>query len=385
MDFKNHRYWGGFVNYGTNNTPNLRNGSLITCGNNGGNYAAPDSDGIVITFPSFASRITRGLGLWNEGANTNYALQSRDLSNAAWTKTNCTAARTQIGADLLTNSASLLTATAASATCLQAITLVSTQVVGSAYIKRITGSGAIEMTIDGGTTYTNITSQIGSARFTWVEVAAQTLVNPSIGFRIATSGDAIAVDFTQLENVLGGNVKATTPIITTSATSSRGAELPSFGTTGTGFNDGQRIIDYYQLKRPVSAYIEASGNGVSGCVTKGGGNTSNIRLSGICDGSVATLGSSTGSVSAVSANSGIYGRGNVNKATMRVNGFGNAVCLNGGAIATGNRIVDFVSASDNHMGLGNRGAGDQSINGYIGRFTLFPYELTDGQMIELTR
>jgi hypothetical protein len=385
MDFKNHRYWGGFVNYGTSNTLNLRNGSLLTVANNGGNYAAPDINGIYTVFPVYSPRITTGFGLWNEGPNTNYALHSRDLSNVAWTKTSMTATRNQIGADLLPNGASLLTATAANGTCLQAITLASTQVIGSALIRRVTGSGTIEMTIDGGATYTNITSQINSSRFTWVEVAAQTLVNPSIGFRITTSGDAIAVDFSQLENVLAGNVKATTPIITTTASSSRGNELPMFNTTGTGYNDGQRIIDNYQRGRPVSAYIEASGNGVSGCVLKGGGNLGNIRLSGVCDGGVARLGSSTGSVDALSANTGTSGRGNINKIAMRINGFGNAVCLNSGAIAAGNRIVDFVGAADTHMGFGNRGAGDQSINGYIGRFIFFPYELTDAQMIDYTR
>ena len=385
MDFKNNRYWGGFVNYGTSNTLNLRNGSLMTVANNGGNYAAPDINGIVTVYPQYAARITTGFGLWNEGQNTNYALHSRDLSNAAWVKVNTTAARTQIGADLLTNGATLLTATAGLATTLQPITLASTQVIGSAYIRRVTGTGTIEMTIDGGLGYTDITSQINSTRFTWVQIPNQTLLNPSIGFRITTSGDAIAVDFTQLENVLASNTNATTPIITTTATSARGNELPMFGTTGSGFNDGLRIIDYYQHGRPVSVYIEVSGNGVSGCVCKGGGNRGDIRLSGVCDGTVATLTSSTGSTNAVSANSGTSGRGNINKIAMRVNGAGNAVCLNAGAVATGNRTVSFAGLGETHMGFGNRGAGDQSINGYIGRFTLFPIQLSDGQMIELTR
>lgn len=385
LDFKNNRYWGGYINRGTGNNSSLRSGTLMSAGNGGGNYAAPNSRGLVTVFPQYTPRITDGFGLWNEGPNTNYALQSRDLSNAAWTKTNMTAARTQVGADQLTNGATLLTATAANATCFQAITLASTQVIGSAYIRRVTGTGTIEMTMDGGATYTNITSQINSNSFTWVEVVQQTLTNPSFGLRIVTSGDAVAVDFTQLENTQHGNLKATTPIITTTATATRGNELPQFGTTSTSFNDGLRIIDFYYFRRPVSIYMEASGNGTSGTVSvMGGGNFSNHRITGVVNGTVGTHRTATSATLATTVNSGVAGRGNINKLMVRTNGFGNAICLNGGAIATGPGSPDQVNITDNHCGFGNRGAADQSINGYIGRATFFPYDVSDAQMIQYT-
>lgn len=387
MDFKNFRCWGGFINYGSTNTGTLRNGSLMSQLNSVA-LTAPDIDGTIINFPVACHRITRGLGLWVEGGNTNYLLRSRELENASWTKTNMTVTRNQIGADNAANSACLLTATAANGTCLQSITRVSTQYVGSAHVRRSVGTGTVEMTMDNGTTWVDITSQINSSRFTWVEMPQQTVTNPVFGFRLGTNGDAIVVDFTQLENVLNGVAAATTPIVTTTASVGRGTNYPQFGTTATGFNDGQRIIDTYQYGRPVSAYIEASGNGTASGVVKGGGSGAYLRLTNFCSGGTANFASnsSTGSVSAVTANTGTYGRGNINKCVIRINGTKNSVCLNGGAIADGNYKVSFDPlGSDNHMAFGNRGANDQPLNGYICRFAFFPYELTDGQMIEMSK
>jgi len=166
---------------------------------------------------------TGDMGALIEGAATNVAIQNRDLTNVAWTKTNCTAAKDQIGPDGVTNSASSLTATGATATCLQSITLASSARMQSAFVKRISGSGVIEMTTDGGTTWVAILP-----RTYWDQafIPVQTVTNPSVGFRITTSGDAIAVDFVQNETATGSTmVAATSPIATTTIAASRGADL----------------------------------------------------------------------------------------------------------------------------------------------------------------
>ena len=137
------------------------------------------------------------LGLINEPiAATNIARQNRDLTNAAWTKTNITAAKTQTGIDGVANSASLITASAANGAVLQTVTLASSQRFQSAYVKRVTGSGVVNMTTDGGATWTAITV---TGSYTRVSIPAQTVTNPSFGFQIVTNGDAIAVDFVQNE------------------------------------------------------------------------------------------------------------------------------------------------------------------------------------------
>jgi hypothetical protein len=167
-------------------------------------------------------------GLLIEEARTNVVLQNRDLTNAAWTKTSCTAAKTQTGIDGVVNSASSLTATGANATCLQAITLGSSARYQSAYVKRLTGSGVVNMTMNGGTTWTPVTV---TANWTRVEIPTATLANPSVGFQIVTSGDAIAVDYVQNEN----GVVATSAMPTTSSTVTRAADVAVM--TGSNFSD----------------------------------------------------------------------------------------------------------------------------------------------------
>jgi hypothetical protein len=160
-----------------------------------------------------------------ETTKTNRALFNRDMTNAAWVKTTMTAAKDQTGIDNVANAASSLTATAANATVLQAIVLASGARAQSAFVKRITGVGVIQMTMDGGTTWTAIPV---TGAYVQVSIPTQTLANPSFGFRIVTSGDAIAVDMVQNED----GIDVTTPIATAGAIASRNTDdyrLPFFG------------------------------------------------------------------------------------------------------------------------------------------------------------
>jgi hypothetical protein len=61
-------------------------------------------------------------GILVEEARTELCLHNSDLTNAAWTKSNLTTAKTATGPDGVANSATTCTATAANATALQAIT-----------------------------------------------------------------------------------------------------------------------------------------------------------------------------------------------------------------------------------------------------------------------
>jgi len=162
---------------------------------------------------------TSGVALgtrWEEG-RTNRVIQNRDLTQAAWTKTSCTAAKTATGIDGVSNSASTLTATGSNATCLQSITNGSAQRVPTTFVRRRTGSGTVEFTMDNGSTWTVISPTTSWARF---ELAAATLANPTIGFRIVTSGDEIDVDFVQEES----GAYSTSPIATTTTAVTRGAD-----------------------------------------------------------------------------------------------------------------------------------------------------------------
>ena len=181
------------------------------------------SDGLLQSFASGAPRLVYDRvtlapqGILVEEARTNVVLWNRDLTNAAWTKTDITAAKDQTGIDGVASSASKITATAGNGTCLQAITLASSARQQSAWVKRVTGSGVVQMTTDNGTTWAAVTV---TASWTQVTIPVQTLANPTVGFRIVTSGDAIAVDFVQNEAGTG----ASSPIPTTTASVTRAAD-----------------------------------------------------------------------------------------------------------------------------------------------------------------
>lgn len=189
------------------------NGRLRTLVHSQPRYQALDLDN---------DAVRETVSLLTEPSAINRALWNRDLTNAAWVSGGggVTKTKDQTGLDGVANSASKLVAAGANATCLQAITLASSTRMQTAYVKRVTGAGTIHMTTDGGATWTVITV---TSAWTRVSVPAQVVTNPSIGFRIVTSGDAIAIDCVQNET----GAVATSPIATTTVAVTRVAETLS--------------------------------------------------------------------------------------------------------------------------------------------------------------
>jgi hypothetical protein len=155
-----------------------------------------------------------------EPSAQNLVLHSRDLTNAVWSGTTVTTAKNAVGADGTASGATRITATAASGTVLQALSHASQSRVFSAYIRSVTGTGAIQLTTNGGTNWTTVTI---SSTYKQVACDAQTVASGTIGIRMAVSGDVIEVDFTQGEV---GPV-ATSPIPTTAAPVSRNGDVIS--------------------------------------------------------------------------------------------------------------------------------------------------------------
>lgn len=146
-------------------------------------------------------------------ARTNVVLWNRDLTNAAWTKTNITATMDVAGVDGVPNSATRLQSTAANGTCLQAITLGSSARFQSAYVKRLSGTSVIQMTMDNGATWTTVTL---TTSWTRVSIPTQTLANPTVGFKIVSTLNDIAVDLVQNESgtAATGAIPTTTVAVT---------------------------------------------------------------------------------------------------------------------------------------------------------------------------
>jgi len=152
-------------------------GSLISFTSGGGYFK--NSDGYYQLLPTNVPKFT--------GARVviNLARYTEDLSNAVWVKTNCTPSGTTLTAD------------AANATCLQTWTGVNDKAVYRVDIQRVTGTGDIDLTVDGGTTWTTITLSGVEETFS---IAQSAVTNSAFGVRIVTSGDEITFDKHQLQD-----------------------------------------------------------------------------------------------------------------------------------------------------------------------------------------
>ena len=195
-------------------------------------------------------------GLLAEPTGTVVSLYDRDLTNAVWTATNVTAAHNATGIDGVANSASTITASSAGGTILQSITLSSSQRAQSAFVKGVTVTGNVQMTMDGGSTWTTLSSsncnQNGtttgvapvSSQAVWLRcsIPSQTIANPSVGFKFANNSDSIIVDFVDNEN----SATPTSPIQTTSAAFVRSADTITPGgafstAAGTGVSRAKSV------------------------------------------------------------------------------------------------------------------------------------------------
>lgn len=152
-----------------------------------------------------------GWGAPQEPARTNLWLRNTDLQNAGAhglnTATNITVADGG-SAGVYTHNFCTLTATAGNGTFTQAITATVASYTTSFWIRRRTGSGAIELTADG-STWAAVTVTGLWSRVSVTQTASAAALN--IGLRIVTSGDAVDVDLAQYE--LGAYPSSTIPTL----------------------------------------------------------------------------------------------------------------------------------------------------------------------------
>lgn len=136
----------------------------------------------------------------------------RDMTNAAWTATDITAAKDGVGIDGVANSCSRLTCDVDGGKITQTLTAAASSRTYHCFIKRVTGTGTISLTQDDGATSTDITSSINASTFTRVALNASQL-NAVFGIIMGTATDVILVDFNQFE----AGAFATSPMATAGA------------------------------------------------------------------------------------------------------------------------------------------------------------------------
>lgn len=304
-------------------------------------------------------------GYLAEGAATQLvtpAAAVRDMTNAAWVKTSLTATKTSTGIDGAASACTRLTASGANGTALFTLTAAASSRTYSCYIKRVTGSGSIQLTQNNGGAWTTVALPL--AGFNLVQLNASQL-NAVFGIRIVTIGDAIDVDVNQFE---AGDF-ATTPI---PAAGTRGADQLVYQMSGNA------------LATTGTAYVETSAERPSGTtgsyamlyfgvgagvllVPTGSADT----VAQISDGT--NLATKTGLTSAVNS---------VRKRAASWGAGGLAVTGDNLAVATGTFDGDIGSAS---VALGYRAAlNDSYLYGTLKNVRLYPTQMTNALLQQTT-
>lgn len=375
-DFDKQRYWenrqvysdlagwvaaGGGSAFSRSSSATYFDGSLV--------QTASSNVARFHTIPGTSNR-----GILIEAAATNVVLWNRDLTNAAWTASNVTVVKDQTGADGVANSASSLTATAANGTVLQAITLASSARAQSAWVKRLTGTGTINMTMDNGSTWTAI---VPTASWSPLDIPTQTLANPTVGFRIVTSGDAIAVDFVQNEN----RDYRTTPIATTTVSVTRAADVLSYANGGSIINatEGTLFAEWVTPLKGAATFFprvlslhKASDSLNQNVFLYHRRNGSDFAL---CDVSNGSGGSSA------SLTLGTYVFGSVSKMAGAYKLDDYAGCFNGGTVQTDTSGALPVGLDE--FGIGHR-IGSNQLDGIVKRIGYWQSRLANAQLQALT-
>jgi hypothetical protein len=340
--------------------------SLLTCTRASTGYAQ-NAAGLWLPFSDNVLRAT-DLGILTETARTNIVLHCRDLANAAWTKSNVTATKNQTGIDGVSNSASSITATSANGTALQTITSASALRCQTAFVKRLVGSGAIQMTMDNGSTWTAVTV---TSSWTRVTIPNQTLTDPTVGFRLAVSGDSIAVDFVQNENASF----ASSPIATTSGSATRAADdIKLTDPSAVDRTKGTFYVEWVDYGPGTGATRSLFGNRISGA--------DHFNLSVASDKVTFSLASGgVGSCSLVSTASVTAG---LQRAAVAyaVNDFAMATSVDAGALVTDNSGA-IPTGSPNVIGVGELGNGAFQAFSYIKKLRYRPARVANALLQQM--
>jgi hypothetical protein len=358
---------GGTQPYGNNNN----DGRFFRDPSNTTVVYVPNAAGVLVAQAAAGLRRT-DRGVFSYMSGTNSLLWNRDLTNVVWTKTNVTAAKTQVGADGASNSATLLTATANGGTVSQAITSTAVQRVFSVDIKRVTGTGTVQLSLDAGATQTDITAGLTTG-YTQ-QFATQNNLNPVAQITMGTSGDQITVDFCQMcsTTISGLNIPTQQRYLTTTATVINSQTRPNVASADAGplFPVTNAPFAFYwqgRSERPTGGYV----------ITSDGNLFCNVDNNG-------AVHFSENPADSVTANS-VWrtGLSQVNKVAGYCTASTIKVACNGNLGSTGSGVV--FSGTQTHWDLGTNGAGANTIMGINERAAFGPnLTFTDAQLIAMT-
>lgn len=210
-----------------------------------------------------------GVAFWPSTTNVIASGVYRDFTNAAWTKTN---GSISAGDVVLIDGTTVadkntFTASANNATILHSVyTSPSGTHAGGFFVKRKTGTGIIRITVDGGPTWVDVTSQI-DADDMWhlVQTYGASVTNPQIGLNLATSGDEVYLDWAQLD--VGFPYVSVYPITGGSTIANSRFKLIGSGNVpklikdskGSIYTEQRMLPANYNMNNPRIAYMNSLG------------------------------------------------------------------------------------------------------------------------------
>jgi hypothetical protein len=319
-------------------------------------------------------------GLLIEATSTKRALWVRDGTNAVWTKSgSMTAAKTSTGIDGVAASCTLLTAASTNQTCLQTVTLGSSLRCFTAYVRRVTGTGTIEVTDNNGTNWTDITSSLSTTG--WYRCNLQrTQANPVIGFRIGTSGDAIDFDCADVED----NNIPTTPILTGASIVQRirddailsGLNLAPWFNPFEGTAVVDFILDYAcdantTSRRAALEVNENVGNERFTCFASNSGVSNNMHGQLIDGGSVL-----------VSSSAGVKATASITQSMAFAYKLNDSNFAWNGSVGTADTACTMPSTFQ--MVLGGRVASGEQLQGVVSKVRYYNRRMTDAELQTVT-
>lgn len=200
-----------------------------TEGNTSTRYYADDSAIWQPFTTGVQGKVYAGGKWWGIGqaGHTNDQIRSNDIADAEWTASNMTVGdQDEVGLTGAAGTACTLTATAGNATVIaNAITDASDNQTTRWFIKRKTGTGTVEISVDGGSTWQDVTTSVDlTAGFNECIVDQAAVTDPQIGIRVVTDTDAVIVG--NAECFLGElfeAVRQSSPIFTVASPVSIGA------------------------------------------------------------------------------------------------------------------------------------------------------------------
>lgn len=289
---------------------------------------AVDSTGLAREYPDNVAAIN-DFGALVEEARITLVPKARRLDDGAvWTLSSVTPSAVA-GIDGVSGSATRLTATGSNGTITSPTTSLSSAARRLApFIRRVAGTGNIDLSLDGGSTYTTLVGVTSS----WQRLGiGQTLANPQIKIRIATSGDVVDIDFA------GGETGSfdTSPIESTSAAATRAADAITVNNFSSWYGSPTGITMYAEFTIPQA--LAASSFPTLFGIWKAGDSSNNQMFIGLAQsvGKLAGANSRSGGVNPGRMDSvAAFVAGTATKAAFAVAASDRALVVNGATAVT---------------------------------------------------